>query len=368
VHQVISSIKQAVHTKSEQNKDWKEIADALGGTHTAEECKEWYSFLSQLDDYFVEPIKQNADSSDATQRSHTSSISLSTNSVTATSSNELSSSTVSLDSKSNETPTLKKRRVRKKAILIDRKWKCWVADCPRAYGTENALKFHIKTKHPQEKYTYSFSRSLFGSLPNLSLESATAVHNIKLYSSNTFLSSQTNISLFPFFTPVATMTQRPLSLCEIAPQQQLKTSLRTSLAPLEHSSQSSTSLVLNSNMLPSSDGSPSWNSSSVSSLSSSLSPLSASTSSSLLPSTVLSTLSLDSHTTPLLSSHSHLHTHSLLDTSLFTLPFFDSTHTPYLSQFLLFGNLSQSSLSFQDTPEFPPLISDEKHNPHSIKE
>jgi cell division septum initiation protein DivIVA len=53
VHQVISSIKQAVHTKSEQNKDWKEIADALGGTHTAEvrisyNTRVWFSLTILL--------------------------------------------------------------------------------------------------------------------------------------------------------------------------------------------------------------------------------------------------------------------------------------------------------------------------------
>jgi hypothetical protein len=36
-----------------------------------------------------------------------------------------------------------------------------VADCPRAYGTENALKYHIKTKHPHENYVFSFSRFIF---------------------------------------------------------------------------------------------------------------------------------------------------------------------------------------------------------------
>uniref|UniRef100_A0A6B2LJI3 C2H2-type domain-containing protein n=1 Tax=Arcella intermedia TaxID=1963864 RepID=A0A6B2LJI3_9EUKA len=33
------------------------------------------------------------------------------------------------------------------ATQIDRKYKCPIPDCPRAYGTEGALKFHYKNKH-----------------------------------------------------------------------------------------------------------------------------------------------------------------------------------------------------------------------------
>jgi len=41
----------------------------------------------------------------------------------------------------------KKRRVRRKANEIDRSYKCPAIRCQRLYGSENALKMHIKLKH-----------------------------------------------------------------------------------------------------------------------------------------------------------------------------------------------------------------------------
>eukprot|EP00644_Phytophthora_capsici_P014801 jgi/Phyca11/19878/fgenesh1_pg.PHYCAscaffold_53_\ len=44
--------------------------------------------------------------------------------------------------------TSKKRR-RRSAAEIDRKFKCLVADCPKAYGSEGSLIHHQKIKHPE---------------------------------------------------------------------------------------------------------------------------------------------------------------------------------------------------------------------------
>jgi len=46
----------------------------------------------------------------------------------------------------------RKKRKRRKANSIDRKYKCPYPDCPRAYGTEGALKYHFKTKHKDQEY------------------------------------------------------------------------------------------------------------------------------------------------------------------------------------------------------------------------
>jgi len=45
-----------------------------------------------------------------------------------------------------------RKRKRRKAQSIDRKYKCPYNECPRAYGTEGALKYHFKTKHKDQEY------------------------------------------------------------------------------------------------------------------------------------------------------------------------------------------------------------------------
>eukprot|EP01120_Amphizonella_sp_Union-15-10_P012310 TRINITY_DN5443_c0_g1_i3.p1 TRINITY_DN5443_c0_g1~~TRINITY_DN5443_c0_g1_i3.p1 ORF type:complete len:507 (-),score=88.03 TRINITY_DN5443_c0_g1_i3:167-1687(-) len=42
----------------------------------------------------------------------------------------------------------KKRRVRRTAAEIERNWRCDINSCNKAYGTEGALKMHMKLKHP----------------------------------------------------------------------------------------------------------------------------------------------------------------------------------------------------------------------------
>jgi len=46
----------------------------------------------------------------------------------------------------------RKKRKRRKASTIDRKYKCPYPECPRAYGTEGALKYHFKSKHKDQEY------------------------------------------------------------------------------------------------------------------------------------------------------------------------------------------------------------------------
>eukprot|EP01130_Rhizamoeba_saxonica_P008067 TRINITY_DN3259_c0_g2_i1.p1 TRINITY_DN3259_c0_g2~~TRINITY_DN3259_c0_g2_i1.p1 ORF type:complete len:220 (-),score=38.33 TRINITY_DN3259_c0_g2_i1:54-713(-) len=47
-----------------------------------------------------------------------------------------------------------KKRVRRRASEIERKWKCTEPTCNRSYGSEGALKLHIRRKHPEEiEYT-----------------------------------------------------------------------------------------------------------------------------------------------------------------------------------------------------------------------
>jgi len=46
----------------------------------------------------------------------------------------------------------RKKRKRRKAVEIDRSFKCSMANCQKIYGSENALKMHIKLKHPEYQY------------------------------------------------------------------------------------------------------------------------------------------------------------------------------------------------------------------------
>jgi len=50
----------------------------------------------------------------------------------------------------------KRKRNRRKAGDIQRMFKCQVNSCPKVYGTEGALKFHMKNKHKEVKYIPSY--------------------------------------------------------------------------------------------------------------------------------------------------------------------------------------------------------------------
>jgi len=110
------------------DRDWKQIASAVPGK-TAEECERWWEFLVSVDSILQEHGLSKSPQAPRTR-----------------SSTPLSDSNNSLDDSS-------KKRQRRPAILIDRKYKCPAPDCPRAYGTEGALKFHIKSKHKDNNYS-----------------------------------------------------------------------------------------------------------------------------------------------------------------------------------------------------------------------
>jgi len=52
----------------------------------------------------------------------------------------------------------KKKRHRRKASQIERMFKCQEKHCNRSYGTEGALKMHIKIKHPYVHYDTKYSK------------------------------------------------------------------------------------------------------------------------------------------------------------------------------------------------------------------
>jgi len=52
----------------------------------------------------------------------------------------------------------KRKRHRRKASQIERSYKCQEKHCNRCYGTEGALKMHIKIKHPNVHYDTKYSK------------------------------------------------------------------------------------------------------------------------------------------------------------------------------------------------------------------
>jgi len=65
----------------------------------------------------------------------------------------------------------KKKRQRRKASQIERLYKCREKHCNRSYGTEGALKMHLKLKHPTVKYDsrYYFQARQAANSMNLSV-------------------------------------------------------------------------------------------------------------------------------------------------------------------------------------------------------
>ncbi len=47
-----------------------------------------------------------------------------------------------------------RKRIRRTADEIDRNYKCEMAGCEKAYGSEIALQKHCKLKHPEHPYAY----------------------------------------------------------------------------------------------------------------------------------------------------------------------------------------------------------------------
>jgi hypothetical protein len=96
---------QLVKLALEHNKhDWKAFGQILD--KTPEDCQSLFEFFAQLD-YYFEDFEPDSSGS-------------------------------------------RKRRHRRKASMIERKFKCQYPECYRAYGTQAALKYHVKTKHGNE--------------------------------------------------------------------------------------------------------------------------------------------------------------------------------------------------------------------------
>eukprot|EP01133_Synstelium_polycarpum_P005651 gene5651-6521_t len=56
------------------------------------------------------------------------------------------------DNADDDEDEARKKRKRRKAVEIDRSFRCSMANCQKVYGSENALKMHIKLKHPEYQY------------------------------------------------------------------------------------------------------------------------------------------------------------------------------------------------------------------------
>jgi len=105
------------------DRDWQQIASVFPNK-TPQECEKWWDFLVS-----VESILQE---------------------YGLTKAPEVRKRVIQDNSSADEAS---KKRQRRTANLIDRKYKCPAPDCPRAYGTEGALKFHIKSKHKDQSFS-----------------------------------------------------------------------------------------------------------------------------------------------------------------------------------------------------------------------
>jgi hypothetical protein len=79
----------------------------------------------------------------------------------------------SCDAGQSDPGTPSKKRRRRTAIEIDRAYKCEVPNCSKAYGSEGALKMHIKLKHPGvvlQAYAIRHDSSVPKLLPNDSVD------------------------------------------------------------------------------------------------------------------------------------------------------------------------------------------------------
>jgi len=102
----------------------KKIASSIPNK-SENECQEFYEFLMKCANRIIQD-NESDNKSDPNQRSQ--------------------------EILKNKPLKDKKKRVRRKANQIERLYKCQEKHCNRSYGTEGALKMHIKTKHPSVKY------------------------------------------------------------------------------------------------------------------------------------------------------------------------------------------------------------------------
>eukprot|EP01125_Pyxidicula_operculata_P015752 TRINITY_DN5373_c0_g2_i1.p1 TRINITY_DN5373_c0_g2~~TRINITY_DN5373_c0_g2_i1.p1 ORF type:complete len:261 (+),score=31.85 TRINITY_DN5373_c0_g2_i1:300-1082(+) len=88
--------------------NWETVSESLGTNKTPEQCWKWFEFLETM--YSA------------------------------------------LQKRKRSKPQGESRRKRRKATQIERLYKCQEKYCKKSYGTEGALKMHLKIKHPHIEY------------------------------------------------------------------------------------------------------------------------------------------------------------------------------------------------------------------------
>jgi len=134
---------------------WKMISMNMTCSLKSElDCQEFYSFLMNCANKMVEGSRNKTTTN--TNTTTTTSPNNNNNNVSKISVElppEMNNSYKPCDILSNKPiRDKKKKRYRRKASQIERLYKCQEKYCNRAYGTEGALKMHIKLKHPSVKY------------------------------------------------------------------------------------------------------------------------------------------------------------------------------------------------------------------------
>jgi hypothetical protein len=115
----------------QHKEQWQKIAALIGTDKSAEDCEEWFVFLQE-----------------AFSRLHCDP-SLQTATADKVYSGQAQTTTPNDDK-------VKRKRFRRKATQIERLYRCQEKGCNRSYGTEGALKMHLKLKHPNVKYNASY--------------------------------------------------------------------------------------------------------------------------------------------------------------------------------------------------------------------
>jgi len=99
--------------------DWQTIATTVGNNKTPQQCYEWFDDLEYISKHLPKRPKQKSLGQQQQQQQQ-------------------------------------QQRKRRKAAQIERLYKCQEKYCHRSYGTEGALKMHIKLKHPSVTYNETY--------------------------------------------------------------------------------------------------------------------------------------------------------------------------------------------------------------------
>jgi hypothetical protein len=101
--------------------DWQTIAATVGNNKTPQQCYEWFDDLEYICKHLPKRPKQKSTQQQQQQQQQ-------------------------------------QQRKRRKAAQIERLYKCQEKYCHRSYGTEGALKMHIKLKHPAVTYNETYQQ------------------------------------------------------------------------------------------------------------------------------------------------------------------------------------------------------------------